>query len=38
MPGDKYPDHTQDIGWSGRLVILAIAAIFAVAAFDWLLV
>ena len=32
------PDHTPDIGWSGRLVLLALVVILAPSAFGWLLV
>jgi len=38
MPGDKWSDHTPDIGWTGRLVLLALVVVFGFAAFGWLLV
>jgi hypothetical protein len=38
MPGNKWPDHTPDIGWSGRLVLRALVVILALGAFGWFLV
>lgn len=38
MIGDKRPDYTPDIGWPGRLILLALVVFFALAAFGWLLV
>lgn len=35
MP-DKRPDHNPDIGWIGRMELLAIVVLFAVAALGWL--
>lgn len=36
MPGDKWPEHTPDIGKGGRLLMLAIVALVVVAAFGWM--
>lgn len=38
MPGDKRPDYTPDIGWSGRLVLLALVVILALGSLGWLVV
>jgi hypothetical protein len=37
MPGDKWPEHTPDIGWGGRLTLLLVFLVFLLAAFGWLL-
>lgn len=37
-PTRSPPDHTPDIDWSGRLVLLALVVILAPSAFGWLLV
>ena len=36
MPGDKWPEHTPDIGWSGRLLLLLAIGIVLIAAVGWL--
>ncbi|MHA6684786.1 hypothetical protein [Mesorhizobium sp. A556] len=36
--GDKRPEYTPDIGWSGRLTLLALVVFFALGAFGCLLV
>ena len=37
-PTRSPPDHTPDIDWSGRLVLLALVVILAPSALGWLLV
>lgn len=36
MPGDKWPEHTPDIGWGGLMVLLALIVVFLLAAFGWM--
>ncbi len=38
MSADKRPRHDPDIGWPGRMVLLALVVILALGSLGWLLV
>jgi len=38
MPGDKWPDHTPDIGMGGWLLVMALVAVVVFGSLGWMFI